>query len=365
MSLTQPGHSKILLATDERNQPIFSVLVKRTYNIPADTLATRASRDEPLRSSPEYYGVKEPQLDPLKFDTDEIPYKLATDIVFIGKAYAPGGKAVFNCSVSLQVGKQSKNLMITGNRICYYRAGRNPVISEPQPFQQLEIRYDKAYGGIDKLSEPTQVSRYPRNPCGIGFVIKNTKASIEGLKLPNIEHPQDPLTPERIIVGELANWNQQPLPQGLGWYDGAWYPRSSYLGIVPASVPLGTQMRESQLGLVPPNQVELARAFKLPSLDFRFFNGASLGLVVPYLRGDETVRLSNLTPAGKLQFQLPSDQPVIVIDIGFGEQSLQPILQTVTIRGEDQQLDLVWRGSSPYPGVDWLPKMTKRQIHIE
>jgi len=365
MSIIQPGHYQVLPTIDEQNQPIFSVLVKRTYNIQAGTKAKRAPKDRPLLGYHEYYGNGDPQSDTIKFEKDEIPYKLATDIVFIGKAYTTGGQPACSCSVILKVGEHQKRLMITGNQFCHYRAGRDPLISDPMLFREMEIRYEKAYGGIDNQSDQNQVYRYPRNPFGTGFVIKNTKASVEGLQLPNIEYVKDQLTPERIIVGDIKNWNEQPLPQGLGWYDAAWYPRSSYLGIVPASVQMGTVMREALLGLVPTNQVELARAFKLPSLDFRFFNGASLRLVVPYLRGDEQVFLSHLTPECTLNFQLPDDKPVILMDIGFGEQSLSPVLQTLTLRGEDQELDIVWRGACPYNGIDWLPQMTKMQIHVE
>jgi hypothetical protein len=137
------------------------------------------------------------------------------------------------------------------------------------------------------------------------------------------------------------------------------------MGVLPAFVPLGTKMREARLGLVPENQVELAKSFKLPSLEPRFFNGASLGLVVPYLRGDEPVHLHNLTPDSELKFQLPGDIPRIMLDIGLGEQSLDPVLQTLTIRAEDQQVDMVWRGALVYPGVDWLPEMKRMHVHIE
>ncbi|OAD22593.1 hypothetical protein THIOM_001592 [Candidatus Thiomargarita nelsonii] len=54
-----------------------------------------------------------------------------------------------------------------------------------------------------------------------------------------------------------------------------------------------------------------------------------------------------------------------MLDIGLGEQSLDPVLQTLTIRAEDQQVDMVWRGALAYPGVDWLPEMKQMHVHIE
>jgi hypothetical protein len=28
------------------------------------------------------------------------------------------------------------------------------------------------------------------------------------------------------------------------------------------------------------------------------------------------------------------------------------------------QVDLVWRASQPYPGLDWLPEMAKMEIEV-
>jgi hypothetical protein len=91
----------------------------------------------------------------------------------------------------------------------------------------------------------------------------------------------------------------------------------------------------------------------------RFNNGASLGLAVPYLQGRELVRLRNLTPDGVLDFSLPNDVPQIMLDIGLGENMLKPVLHTLCIRLDEMELDLVWRGAHPYPGVDWLPEMKR------
>jgi hypothetical protein len=98
-------------------------------------------------------------------------------------------------------------------------------------------------------------------------------------------------------------------------------------------------------------------------MDFHFFNGASPGLVVPYLNGDEPVRLTNLSPECELVFQLPGDRPRMSVNIGFGFQEPSIVaLHTVMFRMEQRQLDLVWRGAVPYPGPDWLPNLRKMEI---
>jgi hypothetical protein len=52
------------------------------------------------------------------------------------------------------------------------------------------------------------------------------------------------------------------------------------------------------------------------------------------------------------------------LDIGLGENQLSPVLQTVCIRSEDMQLDLIWRGVHSYPGLDWLPEMKQLRAEV-
>jgi hypothetical protein len=82
------------------------------------------------------------------------------------------------------------------------------------------------------------------------------------------------------------------------------------------------------------------------------------------LSGGEPVRLFNLTPGGLFQFSLPKDTPRIALDIGIGVNELKPVMQTVCIRPEEMQLDLVWRGALEYPGIDWLPEMKRLNVKV-
>ena len=104
---------------------------------------------------------------------------------------------------------------------------------------------------------------------------------------------------------------------------------------------------------------------QLPNMDFRFFNGASPGLVLPWLSGEEVVGTSNLTPDGELRFQLPGDRPQLGLDIGSGVQEEPALLHTIMIRMEERQVDLVWRAAIPYPGPDWLPEMQKMEVYVQ
>jgi hypothetical protein len=354
----------IVQGKDDKGQSVFSVLVKRTYDIRSKGRVARSAKARPLVQIDEYYDDGEPEWATVKYETDFAPFKLATDVVVIGKAFAPGGEPVPQLDVTVEVADRRKTVRVTGDRHCLYRENALPAFSDPVPFSEMQVQYDRAYGGRDHLSNPEEPFYYPRNDRGVGVVLKNTKETVEGLPLPNIEDPGDLLTPDRVTFEKPERWSEQPLPDGLGWFQRTWYPRCSFTGAFPAYVDIDTVLREETFGLVPKGQIALSRQFKLPSFDVRFNNGASRGLVLPYLSSEETFRLTNLTPGGSLVFQLSGEAPSIMLDIGLGENQLEPFLHTVCLRLEEMQVDLVWRGAHSYPGLDWLPEMKKLAAEV-
>jgi hypothetical protein len=354
----------IVQGRDDRNQAIFSVLVKRTYDIRSDGRVVLADNTRPLVKIDQYYDDGNLEWPTVKYETDLASFKVATDVVLIGKAYAPNGKPVPYLDATVEVGARRKTIRATGDRRCFYRANLSPSFSEPVLFTEMPIQYERAYGGQDMRSDPDAPFFYPRNHSGVGVALKNTKETVEGLALPNIEDPEDLLTPDRVVFNEPDRWSGQPLPDGFGWFNRSWYPRCSFTGAFPAYVGIDTILREETLGLVPKGQIALSRQFKLPSFDLRFHSGASRGLAFPFLAGSETFRLTNLTPAGTLAFRLPGEAPSIMLDIGLGENELKPFLHTVCVRLEEKQVDLVWRGAHPYPGLDWLPEMKRLNAEV-
>jgi hypothetical protein len=349
----------ILNGKDDQSRPIFSVLVKRTYDIVAGGTISRAEKTRPFVQMDRYYEDGNPEWATVQYETDFAAFKLATDVVVIGRAMTPAGIPVPQLDVSVELADWRKTLRIFGDRHCLYRSQASPAFSDPVPFTEMPIRYERAYGGKDAKSDPQAPFYYPRNLNGVGVALKNARDSIDGLPLPNIEDPADLLSPDRVVIGEPDRWSRQPLPDGLGWFQRTWYPRCSFVGAIPPYVDVDTVLREEELGLVPKHQIALSRQFKLPSFDVHFNTGASRGLALPYLSGNETVRLKNLTPDGSLFFQLPGDTPRMMLDIGLGENVLSSVLHTVCIRLAEMQVDLVWRGAHEYPGLEWLPEMKK------
>jgi len=357
------GVVEIVPGRNHRGEHIFSVIVKRSYRLTSSGAAERVEMDRPLRKVDEYYENSDPERSPVKHEAELAPYKAATDVVVVGRAYAPGGSPTVRMTVAVEVAGRTKALAITGDRYCLYRPSMMPVFTDPEPFVEMEIRYDRAYGGSDTKSLPSVPFLYPRNFKGVGVVLRNVKEAVDGLRLPNIEEPQDLIAPERLLLEDPERWHLQPMPQGLGWYQREWYPRSAMLGSFPPFIPAGTVTPEERLGLLPKDHVALAKQSRLRIMEAQFACGASIGMVFPGLNGDEEVKLDGLSPDGPLAFRLPADSPAIGLDLGSGLQSLEVALHTVSIRPDERAVDLVWRGAQTYAGYAWLTKMSR--LHAE
>lgn len=363
--LAPPGSVQIVPGRSRSGDCQFSVIVKRSYRIVPGQPAQRLERDAPLRLIDEYYDRGDPDWSVVEHESELAPFKASTDVVVIGKAHAPEQEPVLAMLVGVRVGDAVKVLRITGDRVCHWRSGAAPVFSEPQPFLQMEIRYDRAYGGRDEKSDPNVPFFYPRNDMGRGVALLNEREVVQGLALPNIEEPEDLLTPERVVIGDPYRWPEQPLPQGLGWRQRTWYPRSALLGSLPAFLEPGTVTPEEHRRLVPQDHVALARQMRLPPFEPIFHNGASIDLVMAQVKDDEKIALRGLTADGKLDFQLPGDRPRIALDIGQGGQPLQARLHTVSIRPDDLQLDLIWGGLLNFGPPSRLGTLKRLRAHVE
>jgi hypothetical protein len=359
------GIVRIIPGKNDRDEDVFSVIVKRSYRLAHGAPARRCEVDGELREVDHYYDGGDPEWSTVQHEHEVAAYKRSIDVVVVGKAYAPRGVPTAHMTASVRVGAKEKSVVVVGDRECRHRPGGAPIFTDPVPFTEMEIRFDRAYGGRDETSVPEIPFFYPRNDMGKGVALRNARDVVDGLALPNIEDPEDLLTPDRIVIGEPDRWHLQPLPQGFGWLQRVWYPRCAWMGVFPAFLDVGTVTAEERLGLVPRNHVALAKQFRLPTSEARFNNGASHGLIFPTLSGTESIALRGLSPDGVLDFSLPGDPPRISLDIGLGERELEARLHTVSIRPDDLEMDLVWRGACAYEGYGWLPRMTRLHAEVQ
>ncbi len=353
-----------LSGKDPEGRYLLSVVTRRTYDLGPDGHCTPAEEQVPLVGDPQEH----PDIPGLLIhDTDLIPFKPLTDVIVNGHAYGEG-RPWFKAGITVE-GYEYLMLVIGERRCAVDASGRRIVVSNPEPVDQIPLDATSAYGGHDTIAEekygnpyaemfPTPEAlpadlaamspfRYPRNPVGRGFLAEGSRAAVEALALPHVEDPWDRWTPERIAAGQPAHWLRMPVPRWPGWQDYGWFPRCGYFGIVPPFEPIEGEPVEAQRGYTPPGL--LAMDQPTPERLFRGLCGASPGLQLGPLRGDERILLHHLHPTrAKLPIQLPGDRPNIWTDGRNGQYNrTEPVVHTLLIEPDLDRVTLVWRGSAP------------------
>jgi hypothetical protein len=343
---------------DAHKQQILSVLAKRSYRYDSSGACTLHEDPSPLREA-----IKtDDKTGELLHEFDLYPFKLRTDVVLHGKAGSADPVLGLTCAV--RVGAYEKRILVTGNRRCALSRSGELLFSEPEPFTAIALSYANAYGGRDQaghaaLGNPfgglveffkpaLDVSNfslcdYPRNPAGKGYLCHWDPAAFEALEMPNLEDPLDRLSPARLFAGNWDRWPAMPLPQGMGWVNMGWFPRSAYFGVPPLFDPGYAAVAEVARGQAPPDLMQPRKAGERPSL--LAAQGASLGLQVPYLRGDEEIQLTNILPDIRAAIRLPGERPVIYVDGRNGKMlETRPVLHSLRIEPYFRRVSLVWRG---------------------
>jgi hypothetical protein len=303
-----------LSSLDEQCRPLLVPIAKGTFRVSARGGCELADQQLPLQLAGECFGA-DPATSSYRYEPDVAFHKPATDVVFIGHAHAPrpGTREML---VDVSVAGLRRQLLVSGDRV-WFRALGLPTISEPQPFERLPLVYERAFGGWDRSHpDPEQHRVELRNPVGRGF---RSQGLDDGTLLPNLEDPRD----------RIRNPGDTPAPVGVGFTAPHWQPRARLAGSYDE------RWQKERSPLLPHD------------FDRRFFNAASPGLVAPgYLRGDERVSLTGMTPEGTLTFSLPgvASPQVLVARRRGGDVQLPLVLDTVIIEPDDGRIMLLWRG---------------------
>jgi hypothetical protein len=183
----------------------------------------------------------------------------------------------------------------------------------------MPLVYERAFGGWDRSHEDSVRHGFEaRNPVGTGFRMPGS-AFEEGIRLPNVEDPGDP----------LLRWGQVVTPAGVGFVSPNWQPRASLGGTYDEA------WQRDRMPLLP-------RDFSR-----QFFQGASAGLVAQtYLRGDEPVLVENASPWGRLSFRLPgASPPRCRVELAQDEDAeLAMQLDTVVVDTDHDKVVMTYRG---------------------
>lgn len=311
---------------DRNGAEVWLVAVRCAFGITPDGSTTVADEQPPVVRAPEYIDPDNPVTSSLKYDADLVRTKTTTDVVVLGHAYAPGGEPATEIEAGFRVGPVAKRLRIVGDR-----AWRDGAISSPRPFTRMPIVYERAYGGIDPPSRETPLPQWSmENPIGTGFAL--SEAGVDGLRLPNIEYADR----------RVQRWNDRPSPAGFGPVPAHWQPRVRLAGTYDE------RWQQERFPLLPHD------------FDDRHCQCAPADQQAPqFLMGGEPVVLLNLTPTGRLQFELPR------LYLGFetffltGERHVheKARLHTVIVEPDVPRVSLVWHTS-----LECHPKVYKLEM---
>lgn len=333
---------------------ILTVLAKKTYTIAHQRLAVEdLGNPFPLFESDIFWGKGNPAADPVQVESDLVAWKPCVDVILVGSAHAPRGKRARFFDLGMQIGPAQRMLRVFGNRRIHLKTFGFDF-TEPEPFETMPLHYGLAYGGTDAASDPGNTYVYPRNPVGKGFIVKKDLKALHDLALPNLEDIRQLLTPDTLLLGKYQNWESMPVPQSFGPMGRNFHPRLELSGLPMDERTAQEWERQKVIAAMPEVGAgpDSQPSSPPPALNPLFFNGAPEGQRFPFLKGDEAVRLSYMDPDFPLfEFQLPGETPALFLDAdNEGPDELHPVLQTVIIHKETNQVTLTWRGSAYYGG---------------
>ncbi|MBI5069874.1 MAG: DUF2169 domain-containing protein [Deltaproteobacteria bacterium] len=275
-----------------------------------------AEQQLPLVPGDQYWG--DPGASSVRFAGEAHPCKLASDVVLLGHAHAPGGKPSPRFGLSLGVGKLRKIAQVHGERV--WKAGAlGATPSSAIPVDKIPLQWERAYGGRHDLPEGRFLAEM-RNPVGLGFRGKRSLDEMNGTRVPNLEDPRKP----------VSSLSDPGVPHGFGWVAPSWLPRTGYAGTYDQA----WQKR---------------RAPYFPAdFDLRFFQAAPPDQVYPgFLAGGEPVELLNCAPEGVQRFALPVCRLDSAVWIAGRAHKVVLRLESLVLEPDQHRFSLLFRGAVP------------------
>jgi len=256
-----------------------------------------------------------------RYDSDFAYYKPRADILLVGNCYTPRAKAVQACRVTFQVGNKAKSLAVFGIR---YWNGTLKTPTDPEPFTEMDLRYENSYGGED----------YKKNPVGKGYKKEQNESEARLWPLPNIEN----------IHQRINSPDNRPDPSGFGPLGKMWHERFSKMGTYK-----GAWLKERW-------------PWFPKDFDWSHFNSAPPDMQVEgYLKGDEALFFENLHPThSAYHSQLPGLRVRLFVnelqqntlnDTHFKEIPMN--MDTLWVDMEAEKLTLLWRGVTKIQSEDY------------
>jgi hypothetical protein len=294
------------------------VVIKERFFVGGDGRLTRVGGAKPVLADLPW-DEDDAENSSIKLPSDICLRKPSTDVIVVGSAMAPDKRRVREIDVLVRVGPVERVLHVTGTRV-WYRGAAGLALSAPEPFDEVPLRWEYAWGGAD-YTDPLRPLEEARNPVGRG-VTKNP-SSLLHQPGPQIEDPREPIT----------GAGGRPTPAGLGAIGRSWMPRRQYTGTM--------------------DEAWQKERMPLPPADFdeRFNQVAPPEQITREpLRGGERVQIHNLSADGSMQFELPRLHFFVgarLLPGGMTEH--RTMLDTVLLQPSERWVDLTWRAVVPRP----------------
>lgn len=360
-ALPAPIIERCIGRIDPARPLLFSVLAKQTFDV-ADGGLEPCESQEPFCQQEEEAGASDNNFNPgpVRRVPEITPDRDLCDVIVVATARSP--RPVTSTDVLFSAPGISQRLRVIGDRVVEGEPG-DWHFSRPQPWDEMPLGWDRAYGGIDRgvLPDPSNKEgilralichpgAYPRNDVGRGFSVKGSHLPSKGMPLPNVEDARDLLTPERFDCPEPRLWHLQPLPAGLGCMPAHWFQRSICLGVVPGEWPhqKAGGVPEEASGFLPRGFVEEQRRRGVADaiISPQFFQVSAPGMRAR-LKGNERLALQGVDGERALTVDLPGRPPRLVLRIPRGDVALNPRLFQVRWDVDDKRLTMIWGAGLP------------------
>jgi uncharacterized protein YjbI with pentapeptide repeats len=231
------------------------------------------------------------------------------EVLATGSCSAPRGQSRRGCPVSLRVGPVHKELYVFGDRF-WKMTPAGMMISDPLPFSEMPVSWDRAFGG----------EGFEKNPTGRGITPVIRPGEEPAVALPNIEYP-----------GELIGApDQKPTPAGFGPLDMMW------------------PQRQKKTGTYDEKWLRERWPWFPEDMNYEFFNCAPEDQYLQdFFRGDESVEIAHMHPdLPYITSSLPGLRIRCFVTKKEAPKSEIEFFQDVTMR-----IDTVWLFPSLVRGI--------------
>ena len=308
--------AELCFCSDAEGREHCVVVVKGTFRTSFEGQLSLAEQQRPWVYADEHYG--DPETTCVRYESDFAAFKPMAEVLVIGKAVAPHGKKAKEILVRLEVQGRSKDARVWGDRRWQRQLGML-YASDPVPFAEMPLTFDRAFGGIDDSKGAEKIQCEERNLHGVGFHPARPTDAAVGLPLPNIEAPGESLRSLRDRIAPLG------------------------FGVVSRS----SKQRRAFSGTYDQKWLDEQCPFLPHDFDDRYHMSAPSDQWHPHFQGGERIRCVHMAQSPVVTYQLPSIQVPVRFRFRDATVDKLAVLDTVLVEPDLGEGILLWRTRTP------------------